>query len=144
MMELIMMAYLNYACLFMLQSVVIGLLDFPLREGDGMISPSDLSLLNLVSAMRSPLEGKDGQPVRYQIALYGPSDKKCKRTHLQFTLLVNTFFEWANFNASVPGHMSRVISKNGVNKLLRLLTIWEFEYNKTSSFSYTSKGPPVQ
>lgn len=88
-----MMAYLNYACLFMLQSVVIGLLDFPLREGDGMISPSDLSLLNLVSAMMSPLEGKDGQPVRYQIALYGPSDKKCKRTHLQFTLLVNTFFE---------------------------------------------------
>ena len=55
--ESIMMACLNYACLFMLQSIAIGLLGFPLREGDGMISPSDLSLLNLVSAMRSPLEG---------------------------------------------------------------------------------------
>ena len=70
------MACLNYACLFMLQSVVIGLLDFPLREGDEMISPSDLSLLNLVLAMRSPLEGKDGQPVRHQIASYGPSNNK--------------------------------------------------------------------
>ena len=88
-----MMACLNYACLFMLQSVVIGLLDFPLREGGGMISPSDLSLLNLVLAMRSPLEGKDGQPVRHQIASYGPSNKKCKRTHLEFTLLISTFFE---------------------------------------------------